>query len=133
MELKKDDLVPGQRVSVDHYQTAQPGRLYSSRGSTDKSDMFHGGAIFIDHASGYVALRHQVSLSTTDTIKAKVNFERFAYHEGVYIQQNHTDNGVFNAKEFLKELIESQQQVCFSGVDTVVIKTVLPNAVFKPW
>jgi hypothetical protein len=118
MELKKNDLVPGQRVSVDHYQTAQPGRLYSSRGSTDKSDMFHGGAIFVDHASGYVALRHQVSLSTTDTIKAKVDFERFAYHDGVYIQQYHTDNGVFNAKDFLKELIDSQQQVRFSGVGT---------------
>ena len=33
MKLKKGDLVSGQRVSVDHYQTAQPGRLYSSRGS----------------------------------------------------------------------------------------------------
>ena len=80
--------------------------------------MFHGGAIFVDHASGYVGLRHQVPLSSTDTIKAKVDFERFTYHDGVYIQQYHTDNGVFNSKDFMKELIDSQQQVRFSGVGT---------------
>jgi hypothetical protein len=80
--------------------------------------MSHGGAIFVAHASRYVALRHQVSLSSTDTIKAKVDFERFAYHDGVYIQQYHTDNGVFNAKYFMKELIDSQQQVHFLGVGT---------------
>ena len=91
----------------------------------------HGLAIFIDHASGYIALRHQVSLSSTDTIKAKVDYERFAYHDGVYIQQYHTNNGVFNSKDFMKELMDSQQQVRFSGVGTGHM--VLLNAVFRLW
>ena len=75
MELKKNDLHPGQKVSVDHFQSALPGRLYSSRGRMDSKDMYHGGSIFVDHASGYIQVHHQVSLSADETIKAKLMYE----------------------------------------------------------
>jgi hypothetical protein len=83
MELKKENLLPGQRVSVDHYQSAVPGRLYSSRGGSSQSDQnqFHGGAIFVDHATGKVAVRHQVALSSSDTAKSKLFFEKAAYDD----------------------------------------------------
>jgi len=115
MELKKNDLLPGQRVSVDHYQSAVPGRLYTSKGSTDEKDMFHGGAIYVDHASGYVILRHQVSFGSSDTLRGKLEFERLAYNDGVVIQNYHTDNGVFSTKEFMGAIMEQRQQVRFSG------------------
>ena len=118
MELKKNDLLPGQRVSVDHYQSSQTGRLYTSRGGTSSDDMFHGGAIFVDHASGFVVLRHQVSLSATDTIRSKMEYERIADSAGVVIQQYHTDNGVFTSKDFMDEILKSGQNVRFSGVGT---------------
>ena len=41
-ELKKDHLLPGQMVSVDHYITRDPGRIYHTKGKSDISDMFSG-------------------------------------------------------------------------------------------
>ena len=115
MELKKNDLMPGDRVSVDHFQSSQPGRLYSSRGRTDSKDMFHGGSIFSDHASGYIQVRHQVSLNAEESIKAKVNYERDAANYGVFVKAYHTDNGVFTSKDFMGHLIERHQNIRFSG------------------
>jgi hypothetical protein len=115
MELKKEDLFPGSRVSVDHYESRQPGRLYQSRGSSATKELFCGGMIFVDHASGFIDVRHQVSLSAMDTIKAKIGFEREAFHDGVKIQAYHSDNGVFTSKSFLEELVRTNQTIRFSG------------------
>ena len=87
MELKKGDLFPGQRVSVDHYQSKVPGRLYNSRGATAHMHMFHGGAIFMDHASGRAAIQHQISLSAGNTVKAKLHFKR-----GVVMMASQSNN-----------------------------------------
>jgi len=40
--LKRDHLLPGQRVSVDHFVCSTKGRLQTSRGKTADSDMFTG-------------------------------------------------------------------------------------------
>lgn len=121
MSLKRNDLVPGQRVSVDHYQSSQPGRLYTSRGSprlskSAKANMYQGGAIYVDHASKFISIQHQTSLSAADTVKGKLSYERDAYTVGVILQQFHTDNGVFTSKEFMADLMNSEQSVRFSGV-----------------
>ena len=42
-ELKKDHLLPRHMVSVDHYISRAPGRLYHTKGKSDQSDMFSGG------------------------------------------------------------------------------------------
>ena len=52
MKLKKNDLVPGQQLYVDCFQSAIPGCLYNSKGPTDAKDVFHGGCIFVDHTFG---------------------------------------------------------------------------------
>ena len=116
MELRKGDLQPGQRVSADHYQSAVPGRLYSSRGGASRADMFTGGCIFVDHASGLVQVLHQVSLSAIDTVKSKLKFERMAAELGVKIQSYHTDNGVFTSTAFMENVMEHKQNIRFSGV-----------------
>ena len=54
-KIKKDHLLPVQMVSADHYISRAPGRLYHTKGKSDKYDMFSGGCVFIDHASGYVS------------------------------------------------------------------------------
>ena len=46
-ELKKDHLLPGQMVSIDHYILRAPGRLYHTKGKSDQSDIFSGGCVFI--------------------------------------------------------------------------------------
>ena len=100
-ELKKDHLLPGQMVSVDHYISRNLGRLYHTKGKKDQSDMFSGGFVFIDHDSGYVKIKHQVSINATETAKVKLTFERDAHSQGVLIKVYHTDNGIFNASEFM--------------------------------
>ena len=77
-ELNKDHLLTGQMMSADHYISRAPGRLYHTKGTSDQSDMFSGGCVFIDHASGYVSINHQVAINTTETVKAKLTFEREA-------------------------------------------------------
>ena len=62
-ELKKDHLLPGQMVSAYHY----------TKGESDQYDMFSGGCVFIDHASSYVSIKHQVAINATETVKAKIN------------------------------------------------------------
>ena len=118
MELKQGDLIPGQCVSMDHYQCANPGRLYTSRGSTAVSDMYVGGSIFVDHATGFVMVNHQVSINGADSIHSKVRFEQSAKQVGVAIQQYHTDNGIFSTKTLLDELSQRQQRVRFAGTGT---------------
>ena len=108
--LKSDDLLPGQRVSIDHYVLSLPGRLYESRGGTPIKDMYHGGAIFVDHASGYIGVRHKVSLGAADTIQAKLSFEQEAYDHGVTLQSFH--------KDFVKALDDKNQTIRYSGANT---------------
>ena len=68
--------------------------------------MFSGGCVFIDHASGYVSIKHQVAINATETVKAKLAFEREAQSQGVVIKGYHTDNGIFNSSEFMEELLK---------------------------
>ena len=77
-ELKKDHLLPGHVISVDHYISRAPGRLYHTKFNSDPSEMFSSGCVFIDHASVYVSINHQVAINTTETVKAKITFERTA-------------------------------------------------------
>ena len=115
MELKKNYLVPGQRVSVDHFQSDIPGRLYNSKGRTDAKDMFCGGCIFMDHSYRYIQVRHQVTISSNKTIKAVFLYKHYASNNGVFIQAYHDDNGVFTSKNFMDSLIEKEQHISFSG------------------
>ena len=75
-DLKKDHLLTGKMVSEDHYISRDPSRLYHKNGKPDPSDMFSGGCVFIDHSSGYVSIKHQVAINSTETVKAKLTFER---------------------------------------------------------
>ena len=84
-------------VSAGHYISWDPGRLYHAKGKSDQSDMFSGGCVFIDHASGYVIINHQVDINATETLNSKLTFEREAQSQGLVIKGYHTDNGVFNS------------------------------------
>ena len=75
-ELKKDHLLPGKTVSADHYISRAPSRLYHTKGKSYQSEMFSRGCVFIGHASGYVSIKHQVDINTTETFNAKLTFER---------------------------------------------------------
>ena len=75
-DIKKDRLLPGQMVSADHYISRSPGRLYHKKRKSDQSDMFSGRCVFIDHASVYMSIKQQVAINSTETVNAKLTFER---------------------------------------------------------
>ena len=60
-------------------------------------------------------IKHQVAINATETVKAKLTFEREAQSQGMVIKEYHTDNGIFNASEFMEEMLKKQQQIRFSG------------------
>ena len=77
--------------------------------------MFSGVCVFIDHASGYVSIKHQVAINATETVKETLTFDREDQSQGVVIKGYHTDNGIVNASEFMEELLKNQQKIRFSG------------------
>ena len=68
--------------------------------------MFSGGCVFIDHASGYVRIKHQVARHVTGNVKVKLTFDMEAQSQGVVIKGYHTDNGIFNSSEFMEDLLK---------------------------
>ena len=48
---KKDKLFPGQGIAVDYYNCSTKGRLFSSRGKPKDTNMYTGGALFMDMSS----------------------------------------------------------------------------------
>ena len=129
MELKKQDLFPGQRVSADHFQSAVPGRTYSSRGSYHPENMYNGGTIFVDHASGKISIQHQVSLSASESIKAKLRFEQEAAESGVRVSAYHSDNGIYSSNEFMAHLAGKKQPITFSGAGAAHQNAVAEQAI----
>ncbi|MGH7974322.1 MAG: hypothetical protein ACREBR_02255 [bacterium] len=115
-KIAEGDLKPGERVSVDQYESRVRGRLKTSKGKTKEHEMFCGGTIFCDHASHLIDVRHQLTLGATDTIRSKRIFERMAHSNGVKVQNYHSDNGVFTATQFRQHLEESDQDLSLSGV-----------------
>jgi hypothetical protein len=115
--LKRNNLLPGQEVSVDHFICSTRGRLPNSRGRTSTTSMYQGGAIFVDHASGYVHIEHQVSLNSHETMMAKSKFENQLREVGVIVQTYRSDNGAaFSSREYTEHLSAFKQVTSFAGV-----------------
>ena len=114
--LKKEDLFPGQRISMDHFKCSTKGRLYTSRGKTSDDSMYTCGCIFVDHASGHVHVEHQVGLTSNETLQAKLSFERAMMDHGTVIDTYQSDNGVFKAQDFIREIEARGQSIGFAGV-----------------
>ena len=65
------------------------------------------------HASDYMSFKHQVAIHATETVKAKITFERDDKSQGVMINKYHTD--IFNTSKFMEELLKKQQKLRFSA------------------
>ena len=115
-QLSKEVLIPGQKVSMDHFIVSTPGRLFSSRGSDPFDRAYKGGVIFVDHATGFVFVELVVNFTAGEALRAKREFEREMSSMGVTVLNYHTDNGVFTAAEFQDELAQLGQDMTFSGV-----------------
>ena len=115
--LKKDHLLPGACVSVDHFICNSKGRLFSSMGKSKEERCYSGGAIFIDHSSGLIHVEFQTHLNTHETAKAKEKFELMCRDNGVIPQQYISDNGsAFTSQGFTAHLAKFEQLSRFAGV-----------------
>ena len=115
--LKKDNLFPGQKVSVDHFVCSAKGRLIHTFGKEDPKKQYTGGCIFVDHASGYIFIEHQVHLNTQETLEAKKACENHFRDFGVVVSEYLSDNGsVFTSKQYTEHLLMFGQVNSFAGV-----------------
>jgi hypothetical protein len=114
--LSEGQLQPGDLVHADQYVCKLKGRLQTSRGKEKDAEMYTGGTIYVDSASGFVYVQNQVSLGVIETLRGKHLFEREIGTCGVTIRAFRTDNGVFKSKEFQDNLNIRGQFIDFSGV-----------------
>ena len=71
--------------------------------------MFLVGCVYIYHVSGYMSIKHKVDISSTETVKAKLTFDRKDQIQGFTIKGYHTDNGILNASESMEEPLKNQK------------------------
>ena len=57
--------------------------------------------------------KHQAAMHATETVKAKLTFEREDKSQGVMINKYHTD--IPNTSKFMEELLKKQQKLRFSA------------------
>ena len=107
--------MPGQMMSADNYicglhvgSTIKKGNQIHLICSQEDESLFC-------LASGYVITKHQLAIKATENVKAKLTFQREDQSQGVAIQVYHTDIGIFNASEFIEELLKNHKKIRFSG------------------
>jgi hypothetical protein len=114
--LKANHLQAGAGILVDHFESRLKGCTFTSLGRTT-SDEYVGGCIFVDHMSGYIHVEPQLGFSSSETIRAKQSFEKFALDNGVIVENYMADNGVFKANAFVHHIQEHNQKLKFCGVN----------------
>ena len=114
---RKTTSFPGQCMSVDHFVCNTKGRLYTSQGKMSPNDMYDGGCIYFNHASGFIHCEHQVNLTTHETLQAKEHFEQMCHNYGVIPQTYMSDNGKpFVSRNYEQHLATFKQIQNFAGV-----------------
>ena len=101
--LKVNCLRPGESISCDHFESRLKGRTYTSYGKTTL-DQYVEYCIFVDHISGYIHVEYQLGFSSSETIRATLNFEQLALDNGVLIQSYLADNGIFKSIDFVSHI-----------------------------
>ena len=114
--LSVNKLEPGQRISVDLYQSHTRGRHPDSFGKEKTETQFTGGAIFVDHATKFIHHTHQSTMTASETVRSKHAFEQHCDRAGVTIQEYVADNNPFHSSEWTTDCKNQQQTTHYSGV-----------------
>ena len=123
--LSAEQLYPGQRVFIDHFECPARGQKFGGQGIKnnqqkatikDKEKSYRGGCIFVDAATGFIEVQLQSFWAAGDTIRAVDQFENNAKDYGVIVQEYHSDNGgAFTLQEFRQNLMDKNQTCRFAG------------------
>ena len=114
--IKSEDLLPGDCVSVDQFSSPVPGLIHSFQGKPLKKKI-KVCTIFVDHASSKTFIGYQETATAEETIKSKEAFEAMCQQAGVKVKKYHADNHIFNSRLFKEHVVSSQQQIEFSRVN----------------
>jgi hypothetical protein len=85
---------PGEVVSVDQLESSIPQFIGQMTGRLTNQRIV-ASTVFVDHASDLSYVCHQTSMTSEETLKSKLAFEKFAASHGVNIKHYHADNGRF--------------------------------------
>ena len=114
LSLGKTD--PGDCISCDQYMSTTLGRLSHTLGREDKSRQLVGGTMFVDHATNFIFHRHQVNLTSAESIRSKHSLEAHLLDHGIVPQHFSSDNHPFTSKEWIADCNNQHQQRSLSGV-----------------
>ncbi|MEC7382187.1 MAG: hypothetical protein VYE16_04180, partial [Cyanobacteriota bacterium] len=113
---------PGDLVHMDHFICATRGRKFTGfgvrhpRSGRSLSNSFCGGLLFVDSSSGYMDVRFQTCLDTTETLEGVQAFEEAAKDSGVFVKEYLSDNGsCFTSKQFKEHIAATGQHQRLSG------------------
>ena len=118
--MSADELLPGRRVFVDHFQCAARGRKFTGDGrhnhqaepkrQLDFDNSHCGGVAFVDAATRHIGVEFQTALNQEETIKATQKCEDKAKDCGIVVKEcQFDDRDAFMSKQ-LRERLESKQQ-----------------------
>ena len=107
---------PGQCVSVDQMESSDPGLIAQLKGTPTKS-RYKYATVFVDQFSDLSFIFLQKTLSSEETVKAKLAFEAYAKLHGVHIRHYHADNGRFADNLFIRDVEQKGQSITYCGVN----------------
>ena len=58
--------------------------------------MYSDGCVFVDHTRSLIRTKHKVDINVTETVKARLTFEREYQIQEVATKGYHNDNVVFD-------------------------------------
>jgi hypothetical protein len=106
---------PGEVLSVDQLESSIPGFIGQMTGKLTRQRIV-ASTVFVDHASDFSYVYHQTSMTSEETLKSKLAFEKFALSQEVHIKHYHADNGRFKDSLFTKSIEDKGQTISFCGV-----------------
>jgi hypothetical protein len=107
---------PGQCVSVNHIISTQVGFVAQSKGMLTKK-RYRAATMFIDHFLRLQYVHLMMTLSSKETVAAKLAFKQFAEQHGLTIQHYHCDHGRFANNDFKLGCEQARQRLTFCGVN----------------
>jgi hypothetical protein len=106
----------GQCISVDQMESSCLGFVAQLKGRLTKR-RYKYATVFIDHFSRYKYVHLQSSLTSEETLQAKVAFEAHSRSLGIQILNYHADNGRFVDNAWTNDIRSKGQTTSLCGVN----------------
>ena len=111
----KEQVAPGDGVSIDQIISAQPGLIPQMAGFLTSQRLW-GCTTFVDHVSDYVYVHLMRDMTLDETLLAKSAWEKVMAQAGRTVRHYHADNGRFADNGFIDSINDSDQKITFCGV-----------------